>query len=313
MKSVSWRTVIPALLAIAGLVLVGCGAQDPGQGAQDNGGDDLSGYIDVRGSDTMVNLGQSWAEAFMDRHGGVQIAVTGGGSGTGIAQLLNNNTHIAQASRPMKPEEFQEAAQRGVDVHEFIVGQDGVVIAVHRDNPIDRLTVEQLKGIFTGRITHWSELGWEEGGAISIHSRDASSGTHAFVVETVMDGKDWAEGTRFATGSAAINEALRTDTAGIGYFGVAYVEGTKALAISADGGQNYYDPLNEEHVDAGLYPLARPLFFYTNGAPQGAVLAYLEWVLGDEGQSLLEEIGFFKVNTAQTEQNEETFKKAGLR
>lgn len=287
------------------------GATEAGQSATGDGSDD-GGYIDIRGSDTMVNLGQQWAEAFMAQRPDVQIAVTGGGSGTGIAQLINNNTDLAQASRPMKPEEFEQARQHGVEVYEFIVGQDGVVIAVHQDNPIEKLTVTQLKDIFTGKISDWSELGWAEGGPISIHSRDSSSGTHAFVVETVMDGEDWAPGTRFASGSAAINEALRTDIAGIGYFGVGYVEGTKAVSISVDG-ENYYSALDEEHVNNGLYPLARPLFFYTNGAPSGVLLDYLEWVLGEEGQTLLEEIGFFRVNQLQVEQNELTFREAGLR
>lgn len=304
-----FRLLVAVVTVGAMSLLAACGGGGS-DGAQTT--PELSGYIDIKGSDTMVNLGQAWAEAFMDTHPKVQIAVTGGGSGTGIAQLINNNTDIAQSSRAMKGSEFDDAARRGVDVYEFIVGQDGLATAVHRDNPVKQLTTDQLKDIFTGKITDWAAVGWAAGGAISVYSRDSNSGTYVFFLENVLHGEDWAPGTRFMPGSAAINEALQTDKAGIGYYGVGYVDGVTALAVSSDG-QNYYSPLNAADVDSGAYPLARPMFFYTNGAPEGLILEYLRWVLSDsDGQEIIKGVGFFPIAAPHKDHNTATFKAAGV-
>lgn len=270
----------------------------------------VAGYIQVRGSDTMVNLGQQWAEQFMEEYPAAFIAVTGGGSGTGIAALINNTTDVAQASRAMTQTEMAQAAQRGVQVWEFIAAQDGLAIAVHAQNPIDRLTIPQLKQIFTGEITHWSELGWPHGGAISVYSRQSNSGTYVYVNERVMDGEDWAPGTRFMPGSAAINEALRTDASGIGYYGIGYVDGAKALEV-ADADGIYWAP-TKENVDQGRYPISRPLYLYTNGAPSGWVLHYLDWILSDTGQQVVEAAGFYRLNPGYVEANARTYAALGL-
>lgn len=269
------------------------------------------GYIEVRGSDTIVNLGQTWAEAYMDAHANAFISVTGGGSGTGIAAIINDTTDIAESSRAISEFERTQAAERGIDVWEFIVAQDGLAIAVHRDNPIRRLTTDELKAIFTGVIRHWSELGWAEGGPISVYSRQSNSGTYVFFNASVMDGEDWAPGTRFMSGSASINEALRTDRNGIGYFGVGYAEGVNVLEVARPG-EAYYTPLEQRHVDEGLYPIARPLYFYTNGFPKGLALDFLQFVLSEEGQALVRQAGFYRITPTYAAANEATFERARI-
>lgn len=272
--------------------------------------DGEAGYIEVRGSDTIVHLGQAWAEAYMDAHPHALISVTGGGSGTGIAAIINGTAHIAESSRAITPFERALAEARGVDVREFIVARDALVIAVHRDNPVRRLTTEQLKDVFTGRIRHWGELGWEEGGPISVYSRQSNSGTYVYFNTTVMDGEDWAPGTRFLSGSASINEALRSDRSGIGYFGVGYADGVNVLEIARPG-EPYTTPLDPSHVDSGLYPLARPLYFYTHGFPDGLTLDFLRFVLSEEGQALVREAGFYRITPADAAQNEAALQRPG--
>ncbi len=273
------------------------------------------GSINIQGSDTMVNLGQALAEYYMDNvNPKANLAVTGGGSGTGIAAMINNNTDIAQSSRAMKASELADAEANGVTAHEFVVAQDGMAIVVHDSNPINELTVQQLKDIFTGKITNWSELGWNDGGIISVYSRQSNSGTYVYFNENIMDGEDWAPDTRFMPGSAAIADAIVTDKAGIGYFGVGYVRevGNKVLFISRGPGQPYVTPLDPENVNSGAYPIARPLFFYTNGAPAGLVLDYLQWVLSPEGQEVVLTTGFYKITPAHASKNAAVFQKAGI-
>ncbi|OEF95591.1 PstS family phosphate ABC transporter substrate-binding protein [Desulfuribacillus alkaliarsenatis] len=269
-----------------------------------------SGFLDVRGSDTMVNMGQALAEYYMDNvNQNANLAVTGGGSGTGIAGLINNDLDIAQSSRAIRQSELDDATGRGVDVHEFIVGVDGVAIGVNSANPIESVTMQELSDILTGAITNWSQLGWAEGGEITVYSRQSNSGTYAFVNEVVMDGADWAPNTQFLPGSSNINEALQTDVAGLGYFGVAYVGGeTRALMV--DG----YSPQDEQAVGDGLYKVARPLFFYVNGTPEGLANHYLQWVLSAEGQAVIAEVGFYRVDpaTAYDSTNKELFRSLGI-
>ncbi len=271
-----------------------------------------SGYLEVRGSDTMVNLGQTWAEEFMLRNPRAVIAVTGGGSGTGIAGMINNNLDIAQSSRAMRQSELDQAAANGVITYEFVVAQDGLAVSVHQDNPINQLTVAQLKEIFTGAVTHWSQVGWADGGRISVYSRQSNSGTYVFFNENIMDGDDWADGTMFLPGSSAINQAIALDKNSIGYYGVGYVSGVKALSVARDQDTPAYSPLVKEYVDKGLYPIARPLYFYINGTPDGLGLKYLQWVLGDEGQEIIGNIGFYSLTPAYVEQNEANFRAFGV-
>ncbi|WP_216828783.1 phosphate ABC transporter substrate-binding protein [Alkalihalobacterium elongatum] len=273
-----------------------------------------SGTLQIRGSDTMVNLGQALAEYYMDNvNEDAGLAVTGGGSGTGITALINNDVDIAQSSRAIKEEEIQSAAENGVDVHEFVVGQDGVAVAVHPENPVTQMTIAQLKDIFTGVVTDWSELGWEDGGEISVYSRQSNSGTYVFFNEVVMDTEDFAAGAMFMPGTSAIKEAIEQEVNAIGYIGVGYVDDkVTTLEVALDENSEYFSPLDKANVASGDYPVARPLFFYTNGTPEGLVLHYLTWVLQDEdAKGQVEATGFFEIGAYQ-EDNKKVYSDLGL-
>lgn len=273
-----------------------------------------AGALDIRGSDTMVNLGQALAEVYMDSvNDRAGLSVTGGGSGTGIAAMINDNVDIAQSSRQIRDTELEEASDNGVDVYEFVVGQDGVAVGVHEDNPISQMTLAQLKDIFTGKVTNWAELGWEEGGEITVYSRQSNSGTYVFFNEVVMDTEDFGAGTMFMPGTSAIKEAVEQEPNAIGYMGVGYVGGSvKALEVAIDENGEFYTPLDKANVANGDYPIARPLFFYTNGTPDGLILHYLKWVLqSEEAQAAIEDTGFFEIGAYQ-EQNKKVFEELGL-
>ncbi|MDE5412467.1 PstS family phosphate ABC transporter substrate-binding protein [Alkalihalobacterium chitinilyticum] len=273
-----------------------------------------SGTLQIRGSDTMVNLGQALAEYYMDNvNEGAGLAVTGGGSGTGITALINNDVDIAQSSRAIKEEEIELAAENGVDVHEFVVGQDGVAVAVNPENPITEMTIGQLKDIFTGVVTDWSELGWEDGGEISVYSRQSNSGTYVFFNEVVMDTEDFGAGAKFMPGTSAIKEAIEQEVNAIGYIGVGYVDdNVTALEVALDENSEYFSPLDKANVASGDYPVARPLFFYTNGSPEGLVLHYLTWVLQDaDATAQVEATGFFEIGAYQ-EDNKKVYSDLGI-
>ena len=293
-------------IALIGLVsviaLAGCG------------GESTDSYLEIRGSDTMVNLGQQWAEAYMDEHPEASLSVTGGGSGTGIAALINNTVHIAQSSRAITAEEIQSAKDNNVEVHEFIVAQDAISVIVHNDNPLTQITMSQLKDVFTGNITQWSQLGWEEGGEITLYSRQSNSGTYVFFWETVMNKADWADSTMFMPGTSAIYEGVSTDKNSIGYVGVAYVrENVHALDVGRTEAGPFITPMVRANVDNGSYPIARPLFFYMNGTPSGAVLDYLKWVLSADGVKVLEEVGFYRITAEYKAVNDNTFQQLGIK
>ncbi len=290
------------VMSLAVFSLAGCG-----------GGDAEKDYIEVRGSDTMVNLGQQYAEAFMDANPGITVSVTGGGSGTGIAALINNTVDIANASRAMRQSERDQAAEQGVDVYEFVVGQDAISVIVNEENPIKEITMADLKKVFTGQITEWSELGWEDGGTITLYSRQSNSGTHVFFWELVMDSEDWADATMFMPGTSAIFEGVVADTNAIGYVGVAYVgDGVHALKVAEHEGAQYVDPLVRANVDSGAYPIARPLYIYTNGVPEGVVLDFLNFMLSADGVAVLESVGFYANTPAYDQQNADTFRDLGI-
>lgn len=313
--------IIAAAVLFIGLLLTGCGGgtqQPPANNNQaEQPGEELpGGFLEIQGSDTMVNLGQALAEKYMDEvNVNASIAVTGGGSGTGIAAMINDNVDIAQSSRKMKDSEFEQARANGVEVFEFVIAQDGVAMVVNAANPIENVTMAQLKDILTGKITKWSELGWAEGGDISIYSRQSNSGTYVFVNETIMDGEDFADGTMFLPGSSAIVEAVENDRNAIGYFGVGYVKGNaKALSVAREEGGEYVTPMVKANIDDGKYPVARPLYFYINGAPEGLKLHYLKWVLSPEGQKVVEDTGFysFSADSDYAKANAEAFRKTGV-
>ena len=249
--------------------------------------------ITVKGSDTMVILGQKWAETYMKKHPGTTVQVTGGGSGTGIAALLNATTDICDASRSMKPGEVADFVKKfKTRPHEYKMCLDALSVYVHKSNPITQLSFPQLEGIFTGKITNWKAVGGPDA-PISLYGRENSSGTYEFFKEHVLNKKDFAAATKTMPGTAAVIQGVAKDEAGIGYGGIAYGEGVKALKISKLEGGTAIEP-KEETVLSGAYPISRYLFNYVSPAKDsGAVAEYLTWCLSDEGQAVVKDVGYF--------------------
>lgn len=251
--------------------------------------------IVVKGSDTMVNLALAWAEGYMAEHPEVRISVTGGGSGTGIAALINGTIDIANASREMKEEERATAEANGITPVEFVVAYDAIAVVVHPSNPVQGLTLQQLSDIYTGRITNWREVGGEDR-PIVLLSRESNSGTYLYFLEHVVrlgqkNDLLFSPDALLMPSSEGISNEIRQNPNAIGYDGLGYVtEGQKVVAIARDARGPYVLP-SAETVKDGSYPIARPLYMYTAGEPQGIVRDYLEWVLR-EGQKQVVELGF---------------------
>ena len=249
--------------------------------------------ITVKGSDTMVILGQKWAEAYMKKTAGTTVQVTGGGSGTGIAALLNGTTDICDASRAMKAGEIADFVKKfQVRPHEYKMCLDALSVYVHKSNPVTQLSFAQLEGIFTGKITNWKDVGGPDL-PISLYGRENSSGTYEFFKEHVLNKKDFAAATKTMPGTAAVIQGVAKDEASIGYGGIAYGEGVKALKISKNDGGAAIEP-KEETVLNGTYPIARYLFNYVSPAKDtGAVAQYINWCLSGEGQGVVKDVGYF--------------------
>nr|HID13144.1 phosphate ABC transporter substrate-binding protein [Anaerolineae bacterium] len=254
------------------------------------------------GSDTMVNLALAWAEAYQAQHSDVRIAVTGGGSGTGIAGLINGTVDIANASRQMKPEEIAAAQANGITPVEHVVARDAIAVVVHPSNPVDRLTLQQLSDIFSGRITNWSQVGGEER-PIVLLSRESNSGTHVYFLEQVVrlgepDSRTlFSPDTLLMPSSEGISAEVRQNPNTIGYDGLGYVTpDQKTIAVAANPDGPFVLPTIET-VNSGAYPVARDLYMYTAGEPQGTIADYLAWILGPEGQGIVEELGFVPLST----------------
>ena len=284
------------LWLLAGLVVLpACGSSVTSAGSVEPVGAERA--IQNKGSDTLVNLALAWAERYRQVAPDISIAVTGGGSGTGIGALINGTVDIANASRPMSQEEKAEAQARGIEPVELAVAIDALAIVVHPDNQVDSLTIGQLADIYTGRITNWQEVGGYDA-PIVLLSRETNSGTHVYFLETVVrrgeaDNKDiFAPQTLLMPSSVGITNEIRRNPNAIGYDGLGYVtEEEKVVGVAAEAGQPYVLP-SVENAAAGLYPLSRPLFMYTGGQPTGAIADYLDWVLGPEGQVIVAELGF---------------------
>jgi phosphate transport system substrate-binding protein len=256
------------------------------------------GFIQVKGSDTVVNAAQKIAEEFMKDYPHVFIAVTGGGSGVGIASLINKTCNVATASREMKPKEIEMAEKRGVFPKEFTVAHDGVAVIVNKDNPVDKLTIEDLHRIFTGKVTNWKEFGGKDLHIVTL-SREVSSGTHMYFKEEVVqlgqkdNHEEFSPQTLLLTSSQAIVEEVSGNDAAIGYLGMGYTsERTKALLVAK--GSDFYPP-DVNNVIKKTYPLSRPLYFYTNGEPNGVVKLFIDFTLSPKGQQQFIETGFVPI------------------
>ncbi|HAB15261.1 MAG TPA: PstS family phosphate ABC transporter substrate-binding protein [Verrucomicrobiota bacterium] len=253
----------------------------------------LAGNITVKGSDTLVVLAQKWAEIYMGKHADVKIQVTGGGTGTGFAALQNQTTDICNASRKIKAKEQENCIKAfGKRPTEYKVAMDGLSVYVNADNPISELSLEDLEGIFTGKIKNWKEVGGSDG-LITVYSRENSSGTYEFFKEHVLQGKDFAASAQTLQGTAQVLQSVAKDKLGIGYGGAAYGQGAKHLKIAKTKGGEAIEP-NEETVLTGKYPISRYLFCYINPAlDKGDLAAYLRWIRSDDGQKVVKDVGYY--------------------
>ena len=256
-----------------------------------------SRMIQIKGSDTMVNLGQAWAEAFMTKHPEANIAVTGGGSGTGIAALINGTCDIAEASRDMKPQERDQAKKAGHDVREFKVAVDALAVIVNPANPVKELSFDQLSAIFTGKITNWKELGGKDQKILAL-SRDRNSGTHVYFLEHVLrkgnekGPEQYAPSTLMLPSTQAIIDEVAQSESTIGYVGLGYVASkVKTVATVKMSAGPFVAPSIKTAMDK-TYPIARPLLFYTETEPQGLEKTFVDFVLSDEGQEIVKTMDF---------------------
>ncbi len=248
--------------------------------------------ITVKGSDTMVILAQRWAERYMSSHSGATIQVTGGGSGTGISALINGTTDICNSSRPMKKSERDKLKQRfGTLGVEIKCAQDGLTLYVNEANPVAELTLEQVKNIYTGEITNWKAVGGNDE-RIILYSRENNSGTYVYFKDNVLEGEDFAAAAQNLPGTASVVNAVSKDKRGIGYGGAAYAKGIRNLKIRKDANSTAYLP-TPENVKSGEYPISRYLYMYVRNKPTGELKSYIDWILGDDGQSIVGDVGYF--------------------
>jgi phosphate transport system substrate-binding protein len=271
--------------------------------------------IQIKGSDTLINLVQRLSEVYMEENPTTAIAVTGGGSGVGIASLIANRVAIADASRPMKDKEYTAAKENGVVPYEIVIGIDGLSVIVNANNPVKSLTIDQIGTIFRGEIANWQEVGGANK-PISLYGRQPNSGTYVFFQEHVLGNKDYSPKMKQMNGNAQIVEGVKVDLSSIGYVGIGYVyddqgnvaKGLKVIPVAKDAKSEAVNPLDAENVKSGKYPIARALYQYVNGKPKGAVRDFVAFELSPEGQKVVEEMAFYPVSGKYLEQN----KKAGF-
>lgn len=265
-------------------------AGQPGQEAQKPA--PAGRTVTVKGSDTLVILAQRLAERFMAENPGKTVQVTGGGSGTGIAALINGTTDVANASRPMKDAEKQQVQQkRGVPAIEHPVALDGLAVYVNEKNPLQTLTLAQLKAIYLGEVKNWKDLGGADA-PIVLYGRENNSGTYAYFKEHVLADEDFAAETQSLPGTAAVVNAVARDPNAIGYGGIAYGTGIRAVPVKKDEASPAIAP-TMENVTSGAYPISRTLFMYTAGEPTGDVKAYIDFAQSDAGQKIAGDVGYY--------------------
>ncbi len=266
-----------------------------------------STVIQNKGSDTLVNVAQAWAEEYKDVKPDVAIAISGGGSGTGIASMINGTVDIANSSREMKKKEMNKAKEMGQNPVEHVVGYDALAVFLHKDNPLDELSFNQLGKIFGrgGDATKWSDLGISVPGCgsdkIVVVSRQNNSGTYAYFKKAVLKSAakagviskgSFRQGTLDMHGSKDVVDLVEKTPCAIGYSGLAYAtDHLKLACIAKDEGKSCVSP-SVKTASNRSYPIARPLFMYTNGEPQGAIKEYMDWILSDTGQCILKKKGY---------------------
>lgn len=283
-------------LLVSSLILGGCG-RSAVDGAADAGG---GVTLQNKGSDTIVNLALAWAEAYQEVNPQVRIAVTGGGSGTGLTALINGTVDIANASRRIKEEELAAARANHIEPQELVIARDAIAVVVHPSNPVDHLTLQQISDIYSGKITNWREVGGEDR-PIVLLSRETNSGTHVYFLEEVIrlgqkDNKTlFSPDTLLLPSSEGIGAEVRQNPNAIGYDGLGYVTpDMKTLEVGLTLEGPFWPP-TAATVNAGQYPIARDLYMYSRAGASEAVTTYLEWILSPEAQNIVLELGFVPI------------------
>ncbi|HKQ69307.1 MAG TPA: phosphate ABC transporter substrate-binding protein [Polyangiaceae bacterium] len=285
-----------ALFAVAALVsFAGCARTDDAKSSSAGSPSVATpekSNITVKGSDTMVILGQRWAEGYMKDNSATTIQVTGGGSGTGIAALINGSTDICESSRPMKDKEKEDVqAKRGAPAVETKVALDALAIYVNEKSPVQEISLPTLAKIYLGDIKDWKDAGGKAH-AIVLYGRENNSGTYGYFKEHVLGNKDFAANTQTLAGTSAVANAVKGDEFGIGYGGIAYLEGIRALKVKKDDTAPAVTPSLQTAQD-GSYPISRFLYFYTAGEAKGSAKKFIDWVKGPEGQKIIGDVGYY--------------------
>lgn len=289
-------------VAVTGFLQFGCGGSNENAAPQ-------KAVIQNAGSDTMVNLAQAWAEDYAVVSSEVSVEVSGGGSGTGIAALINGTVDIANCSRQMKPEELARAEQNtGKKPVEFVVGYDALAVYVHKNNPLEEISLEQLADIYgeKGNLAKWTQLGIDhtacESDEIIRISRQSNSGTYHYFREALLgDTQDFKLGSRDLHGSKDVVDLVESTPCAIGYSGMGYAtDHVKMLKVAVKSGDTAYPPTLATALD-GTYPVARPLYMYTLGEPTGDIKTYIDWVFSEEGQKIVEANGYVPLQNKDAE------------
>ncbi|MBW6518596.1 MAG: PstS family phosphate ABC transporter substrate-binding protein [ANME-2 cluster archaeon] len=290
---------ILALVVITSFTF-GCTGQPPGES------------LDIKGSDTLVQLVADMAQTYMENNQGTDVLVTGGGSGTGIAALINGEIDIAISSRSITTTEIDTARKKGIEPWEFIIARDGLAVIVNSDNQLKNLTLEQIGAIYRGDITNWNQLGGADL-EITLYGRQSTSGTYEFFLEHVVNWQqtrknDYSPKMRNMEGNKAIADAITADPSGIGYIGIGYVtDKIQVISVARDTSSEYISPLEENNIENDLYPITRPLFQYTSGKPDkdSLLYAFIRFELSESGQDIVRRSGFYPINKDDRAQNQD--------
>jgi phosphate transport system substrate-binding protein len=286
------------ILLVSLLFMTACG----GSSGQPSSPTQASAYIQNKGSDTMVNLALAWAERYQAEHPDVSLSVTGGGSGTGIAALVNGTVDIVNASRAMTADEIKQAEANGITPVEFVVSRDAIAVVVNPENPVRRLTLQQISDIYSGKINNWSEVGGDNRPIVRL-SRETNSGTHVYFLQMVIRLGDKNNTTLFSTdtlllpSSEGIINEVRQNPNAIGYDGLGYIPPdlmNSVIAVARDASGPYVIP-SIATVNDNSYPVARDLYMYTAGEPAGAIKDYINWILSPEAQMIVADLGFVPI------------------
>lgn len=289
-KTAKWASILAVALVITLMLIFGCSKRQGGTGPE-------QGLITIKGSDTMVHLADNWAETFMKQNPDIEVSVSGGGSGTGIAALLNGTIDICTASRKIENKEVRLALEKNIHPHQIVVAKDGIAVVVHHDNPVEELTLEQLSRIFTHKAVRWSEVGGA-GEPIVVLSRESNSGTYVYFQEMVLKKQDYMQDAKLLPVTSAIIQSVSTNRLAIGYVGLGYAldakDKVKIIAVKEDDNSPAVVP-SDQTVKSGQYPIARPLFLYLNGEPKGTIKKFVDFCLSEEGQAVVADTGYVTI------------------